>query len=118
MDRHGAGSVGSTVFLHQGNLRETDLSVWRGCDHTADTVHGVCPASFHCCGDDLCWLIFGSALAYAICLIGSGELIPRIGSMRFMALAMIISCLAVMTQFIISRDMAILNQPVHSILLR
>ncbi|MFQ5519658.1 MAG: DMT family transporter [Mariprofundus sp.] len=58
-------------------------------------------------------LIFGSTLAYSVYLIGSGELIPRIGSRRFMALAMIISCLAVMMQFIISRDMSMLNQPVE-----
>jgi len=57
-------------------------------------------------------LIFGSTLAYAIYLIGSGELIPRIGSRRFMAFAMIVSCLAVIGQFIASRDMSMLNQPV------
>jgi len=57
-------------------------------------------------------LIFGSTLAYAVYLIGSGELIPRIGSRRFMAYAMIVSCLAVMLQFIVSRDMSMLNQPV------
>jgi drug/metabolite transporter (DMT)-like permease len=57
-------------------------------------------------------MIFGSTLAYAIYLIGSGELIPRIGSRRFMALAMIVSCLAVIGQFIVSRDLAMLNQPV------
>lgn len=57
-------------------------------------------------------LIFGSTLAYAIYLIGSGELIPRIGSRRFMAYAMIVSCLAVLLQFIISRDLAMLHQPV------
>jgi len=57
-------------------------------------------------------LIFGSTLAYAVYLIGSGELIPRIGSRRFMAYAMIVSYLAVIVQFVISRDMAMLNQPV------
>jgi len=57
-------------------------------------------------------LVFGSTLAYAVYLIGSGELIPRIGSRRFMAYAMIVSCLAVIGQFIISRDLAMLNQPV------
>jgi len=56
-------------------------------------------------------LIFGSTLAYAVYLIGSGELIPRMGSVRFMAYAMIVSCLAVMLQFVISRDMSMLNQP-------
>jgi len=58
-------------------------------------------------------LIFGSTLAYAIYLIGSGELIPRIGSRRFMALAMIVSCLAVVMQFLISRDMSMLIQPLE-----
>jgi len=57
-------------------------------------------------------LIFGSTLAYAVYLIGSGELILRIGSRRFMAFAMIVSCLAVIGQFIVSRDMALLSQPV------
>jgi len=58
-------------------------------------------------------LIFGSTLAYAIYLVGSGELIPHIGSRRFMALAMIVSCLAVIVQFMISRDMAMLIQPLE-----
>jgi len=57
-------------------------------------------------------MIFGSTLAYAVYLIGSGELIPRIGSRRFMALAMIVSCLAVIGQFIASRDITMLNQPI------
>jgi len=58
-------------------------------------------------------LIFGSTLAYAVYLIGSGELIPRIGSRRFMAFAMIVSCLAVIGQFIVSRDITVLNQPIE-----
>ncbi len=57
--------------------------------------------------------IFGSTLAYAVYLIGSGELIPRIGSMRFMAFAMVVSCLAVIGQFIISRDITSLDQPLE-----
>ena len=56
-------------------------------------------------------LIFGSTLAYALYLIGSGELIPRVGSRRLMALAMIVSCLAVMMQFVVSRDISALLQP-------
>jgi len=58
-------------------------------------------------------LVFGSTLAYAVYLIGSGELIPRIGSRRFMAYAMIVSCLAVIGQFIVSRDITVLDQPVE-----
>ncbi|MCU4177622.1 DMT family transporter [Carboxylicivirga sp. N1Y90] len=46
-------------------------------------------------------LIFGSALSYAIYLVGSGDLIPRIGSVRFTAYAMIVSCTAVILHYII-----------------
>jgi len=55
-------------------------------------------------------LVFASALAYAIYLIGSGEFIPQLGARRFMAFAMIISCLAVILQFFIMRDLHTLNQ--------
>ncbi len=40
-------------------------------------------------------LIFASALTYAFYLVGSGNLIPKIGSVRFTSYAMIISCLGV-----------------------
>lgn len=56
-------------------------------------------------------LIFGGTLAYALYLVGSGELIPKIGARRFMAWAMIISCLAVMVQFLLIRDIGSLQQP-------
>ena len=55
-------------------------------------------------------MVFGSTLAYAVYLIGSGELIPRIGGRRFMAFAMIVSCLAVLLQFVLSRDITDLLQ--------
>jgi drug/metabolite transporter (DMT)-like permease len=44
-------------------------------------------------------MIFGCALSYAAYLVGSGRLIPRIGSLRFTALAMIVSTLAMMVHF-------------------
>lgn len=40
-------------------------------------------------------LIFVSALTYAIYLIGSGDLIPKIGTVRFTSLSMIVACVAV-----------------------
>ncbi len=46
-------------------------------------------------------LIFGSALSYAIYLVGSGDLIPRIGSVRFTAYAMIVSCTSVIIHYLI-----------------
>lgn len=46
-------------------------------------------------------LIFGSALTYAMYLIGSGKLIPVIGSLRFNAYCMLVSTLAVLIHFLL-----------------
>jgi drug/metabolite transporter (DMT)-like permease len=46
-------------------------------------------------------MIFGCALSYAAYLVGSGRLIPRIGSLRFTAFAMIVSTLAMLVHFVI-----------------
>ncbi len=43
--------------------------------------------------------IFASALTYAIYLMGSGRLIPRLGSVRFTAYAMIVSSVAVLAHY-------------------
>lgn len=47
-------------------------------------------------------LVFACALSYAGYLVGSGELIPRVGSLRFTALAMIVSSLAIFAHFAVS----------------
>ncbi len=44
-------------------------------------------------------MIFGCAPSYAAYLVGSGRLIPRVASLRFTALAMIVSTLAMMIHF-------------------
>lgn len=44
-------------------------------------------------------LIFACALSYAAYLVGSGRLIPRIGSLRFTSLALIVSTLAMLVHF-------------------
>lgn len=41
-------------------------------------------------------LVFGSAVTYALYLVGSGKLIPKLGSQRFMSFAMIVSSIAVL----------------------
>ncbi len=46
-------------------------------------------------------LIFACALSYACYLIGSGRLIPRVGSLRFTALAMIVSTAAMGLHFLV-----------------
>ena len=57
-------------------------------------------------------MVFGSTLAYATYLVGSGELIPKIGARRFMAYAMIVSSLAIIAQFVVTHDLSgLLQQP-------
>lgn len=56
-------------------------------------------------------LVFGSALAYAIYLVGGGRLIARVGSTRFTAYAMTVSCVAVLAQWTLTRPLSSLQQP-------
>jgi drug/metabolite transporter (DMT)-like permease len=56
-------------------------------------------------------LVFGSAFAYALYLVGAGDVIARMGSMRFIAWAMLASTVFVLTQFALTRDLASLRVP-------
>jgi drug/metabolite transporter (DMT)-like permease len=62
-------------------------------------------------------LVFGGAFAYALYLVGAGDLIARIGSMRFIAWAMLASTVFVLLQFVATRDVALLDVPpsVHAL---
>lgn len=55
-------------------------------------------------------LVFASALAYAIYLIGAGHTIARIGSTRFTAYAMTVACIAAFVQFLVSNPWSDLEQ--------
>jgi drug/metabolite transporter (DMT)-like permease len=56
-------------------------------------------------------LVLGSALAYAIYLLGTGEMVRRIGSLRLVAYAMCVSSAACIAQFFILRPASMLVQP-------
>ena len=56
-------------------------------------------------------LVFASAMAYALYLVGSGHMIGQLGTARFTAHAMVVSALAVIAQFLLTRDTALLVQP-------
>jgi drug/metabolite transporter (DMT)-like permease len=61
-------------------------------------------------------LVFASALAYALYLVGSGELVERIGSIRLTSYASCIACVLCVTQFVVTRPLAallILPAPVY-----
>jgi drug/metabolite transporter (DMT)-like permease len=55
--------------------------------------------------------VFGSSLCYAFYLAGSGEMIARIGSARFTALALLVSTGATLTHFTVTEPMQALAQP-------
>ena len=56
-------------------------------------------------------LVFGSALAYALYLVWSGEVIARLGSARFIAWAMLASTAFVLVHFALVRPIAALAAP-------
>ncbi|ALM82053.1 DMT family transporter [Bordetella sp. N] len=64
---------------------------------------------------DAIWLgagfVFGSALTYALYLIGSGELVKRVGSTRLTAYAMTVSSIACLIQFFVLHPASTLIQP-------
>ena len=56
-------------------------------------------------------LVFASALAYAIYLVGAGHIIARIGATRFTAYVMTVVCVACLLQFAVTHSVADLNLP-------
>jgi drug/metabolite transporter (DMT)-like permease len=56
-------------------------------------------------------LVFGSALFYALYLVQSGSRIARLGSMRFVAWAMIVSTACIVTHFALTRPVSALAVP-------
>ncbi len=56
-------------------------------------------------------LVLGSAISYAIYLLGSGELVKRVGALRLVAYAMCVSSVACIVQFFVLRPASMLLQP-------
>ncbi|MCS0807620.1 DMT family transporter [Massilia agilis] len=56
-------------------------------------------------------LVLGSAASYALYLLGSGEMVRRIGSLRLVAYAMCVSSFACIGQFFLLRPVSLLVQP-------
>jgi drug/metabolite transporter (DMT)-like permease len=56
-------------------------------------------------------LVFGSALFYALYLVGSSNIIKRLGSMRFIAWAVLASTIFVLAQFVLTRPVEALAVP-------
>ena len=56
-------------------------------------------------------LVFGSATAFAIYLIGSGEMIKHLGATRFTAYAMTIACIVTLLHFGVAFDAQVMALP-------
>lgn len=56
-------------------------------------------------------LVLASALTYAFYLVGSGTIIPQIGSVRFTSYAMIISCLSVVLHYYLKGNTDLFDYP-------
>jgi drug/metabolite transporter (DMT)-like permease len=56
-------------------------------------------------------LVFGSSILYAVYLSGSGQMIARLGAMRFSALAMLISSAITLLHFTIAQPFSAFIQP-------
>jgi drug/metabolite transporter (DMT)-like permease len=56
-------------------------------------------------------LVLGAALSYALYLLGTGEMVKRIGSLRLVAYAMCASSAAGILQFFVLRPASLLIQP-------
>jgi drug/metabolite transporter (DMT)-like permease len=54
-------------------------------------------------------LVFGSALSYALYLVGSGELVKRVGTLRLTAYASCVASLCCMLHFALTRPLALLT---------
>ncbi|QNB01193.1 DMT family transporter [Massilia sp. Se16.2.3] len=56
-------------------------------------------------------LVLGAALSYAFYLLGTGEMVRRVGSLRLVAYAMCVSSAACLLQFFLLRPASLLLQP-------
>ena len=56
-------------------------------------------------------LVFSGAALYALYLVGAGPVIARVGSLRFIAWAMLTSAVFVLFQFVLTRPLAALAAP-------
>ena len=58
-------------------------------------------------------LVFSSSFLYAVYLVGAGPVIARVGSLRFIALAMLVSSMFVFVQFALTRPVTALSVPLR-----
>jgi drug/metabolite transporter (DMT)-like permease len=68
-------------------------------------------------GSHVAWgalLVFGSAVSYSVYLLASGEVVPRLGSLRLTGLASSVACVLCLAHFALTRPLsaALVSEPV------
>jgi drug/metabolite transporter (DMT)-like permease len=58
-------------------------------------------------------LIFACTITYAIYIVGIGEMVGRIGALRFGAYATVVAAICCLTQFVLTRPLSALDLPVE-----
>ncbi|HUQ75568.1 MAG TPA: DMT family transporter [Burkholderiales bacterium] len=102
----------SFVFLHKHPTRRQLIALvitYSGIALVVSTqVHGGAEGKLFALGAAL---VFASALFYAVYLVAGGELIRRVGSMRFTAYSMVIATLPAIVQFFLLEPVSALDLP-------
>jgi len=102
----------SVIFLKESITRQQIMALFIGycgillfmLEGTAVPGHGLYQGSL---------LVLASALSFAIFIILSGKLIPRVGSVRFTTIAMSAASLAILLHYSVTKGITIPSQPIQ-----
>jgi drug/metabolite transporter (DMT)-like permease len=79
------------------------ISVVKDLEHTGDATTLLIGGG----------LIFACTITYAIYIVGIGQMVGRIGALRFSAYATVVAAICCLTQFILTRPLSALDLPVE-----
>ncbi len=77
------------------------ISFVKDLEHSGDTLTVLIGGGF----------VFACTITYAIYIVGSGEMVGRIGALRFAAYATVVAALCCLTQFTLTRPFSALDLP-------
>jgi drug/metabolite transporter (DMT)-like permease len=95
----GSRGIGALVLSYIG----ISISVVKDLEHTGDATTVLIGGG----------LIFACTITYAIYIVGIGEMVGRIGALRFGAYATVVAAICCLTQFVLTRPLSALDLPVE-----
>lgn len=95
----GKGGIAALVLSYIG----ISISVVKDLEHTGDATTVLIGGG----------LIFACTITYAIYIVGIGEMVGRIGALRFGAYATVVAAICCLTQFVLTRPLSALDLPVE-----